>query len=81
MVVVGRLSRELQFVIGLYEQILGLLGMTFHIPFVGPLRCGDLLPGFLAQPLGGSEIRMVRGGNILFWSLGDGKPSDDEQGT
>ena len=53
---VGRFCRELQLPIDLIQKVLGLLGVTMHIPFIGFLRRDDLIEGLLAQPLRGCQL-------------------------
>src|SRR5581483_1650174 len=48
---IRRLCRLLEFRVRLVEQLLGFLGMTAQIPFVGALRFADLVERLLDQPL------------------------------
>jgi hypothetical protein len=73
------LRRELQFVVGLIQQVFGFLRVTLHVPFIGLLRVQDSLKGLPAQPLSGGQIRMSCPGDIPDGPLREGNASDHEQ--
>jgi hypothetical protein len=75
---IGRLRSCLQLVVDLIEQVLRLLSVTLHVPFIGLLGRNDFFISLSAEPLGGCEIRMFRGGNILLGRLGDGAPNQKQ---
>jgi hypothetical protein len=78
---VCRFGCELQLSIDLIQQVLRLLSVTLHVSFIGLLRRNDPLPGLLAQPLCGSEIRMACTRDIRFGPLSYGNPSNNEKKT
>jgi hypothetical protein len=75
---IGRLGGRLQLSIDLIEQVLSLLSVTLHVPFIGLLRRNDLFVSLRAQPLCGSEIGMSRGGDIFLGRLGNSAPNQKQ---
>ena len=79
-VLVGCLSRLLQLVVDLVQQILGFLGVALQVPLIGLLGGDDFRVSLGAQSLGGREVRMASGRDVIFGALGNGDASDGEQG-
>src|SRR5260370_6824931 len=70
---------QLQLPVDVIQEVLGLLGVTFHVPFIGSLRVNDSLPGSLAELLRRRDIRMMSGRDVpSWWSLGRGHASDQK---
>jgi hypothetical protein len=80
-VAVGRSGRELQLVVGLIQQIFGLLSMALHVPLIGFLRVKNSLPGLAAQPLGGRKIGMPGAGDVPRRLLSCGDRSQKKKGA
>src|SRR5262245_44936528 len=72
------LGRQLHLFVGFFEQGFGLCRVTAQIPFVGTLRLGDLLERIIDEPLGGREIRMALGADVLSWALRERGRSNEE---
>lgn len=78
---IGVFGSQFQFAIHFIEQVFRFLGVPIHIPFIGFLGSGDLFPGLPAKTLGGGEIWMVGGRNILFGPLRHGGAADHKKTT
>ena len=65
MIPVSSQSGLLEFPVGLIQQILRLLGVSIHIPFVGFLRSDYLLISPFRYALGRGEIRMSMRVDVL----------------
>lgn len=78
---VGRPGRQLEFIVYLIEQVLGLLAVTRHVPLIGFLRGYHLFPCLVAQPLRGRKIRVERGGDVLLGVLSYGAAGNQKQKT
>src|SRR5580698_3484629 len=63
-VLVGVLHGHVQFMVGLDEQVLGLLRVAAHVKVVGALRFRQFVESFLAVLLRGSQMRMASGVNL-----------------
>lgn len=70
-----------QLVIGLFQQVFGLLSMTLHVPLIGLLGRHYFFEGLLAEPLRRGDVGMAAGGNVLFRQLGQRDTAEDEQGA
>ncbi len=57
---VSRACSHFQLVIRLIQQVLCLLSVTLHIPFICLLGGNDFLVGLAAEALGRSKIRVPR---------------------
>ena len=78
MILVRGLGGELQFLIHLIEQVLGLRSVPVHVPLVRLLRRSDLLPSLLWKSLRRRQIRMLLAADILDRLLGHDHAATDQ---
>ncbi len=63
------------------QKFLRLLGVTVHVPLIGPLGIDEFLPCAVAEILSLREIWVTVMGDVALRRLGHGNKSDNEQQT
>src|SRR5580698_2826921 len=69
---------ELEFAVGLIEEVLGLGGVTIHIPLVGLLSGADFVPCLLTEALRSGDVGMACRVDVVFRHLGSQNAADHE---
>ncbi len=70
-ILIGRFGRQLQLLVRLIEQVLGLRRVALHVPLIVLLRGHDLLICLFAESLRRSQIGMMVGVDVLRRLLRD----------